>query len=160
MTTPQPSIPELAEPGALLQSEASKALTQQIRVNDPYGTLRNWGDELLIKPFLVTREKKRSISIEGPVESATRGRIQAFFRSLAHRIESRTGLMTQMVLDINEEGFGWALVFAGQLVLVNRTLRDAHRFGFLNLVELVAESDKLTEQAVALAERYPEVGNS
>lgn len=140
--------------------EAIKALALQIRINDHFGTYQRWSDDLLLKPFLVSKERKRSISTEGPVEVVTRGRIQAFFRSIAYRIEAGSGLMAQLVLDLNDEGFGYALIFAGKLVLANRSLRDAHRFGFANLEDLIAESDRLTTQGLALAGRFGEAGRA
>lgn len=141
-------------------AEAVKALALQIRINDVFGTYARWSDDLLLKPFIVTREQKRTISTEGPVEPITRGRIQAFFRSIAYRIEAGSGLMAQVALDLNDEGFGYALVFAGKLLLVNRSLRDAHRFGFLTSEDLIAESDKLTAQGISLANRFQEVGKA
>lgn len=141
-------------------AEAVQALALQIRIHDPFGTYARWSDDLLLKPFVVTREQRRTISTEGAVEPITRGRIQAFFRSIAYRIEAGTGLMAQVVLDLNDEGFGYALVFAGKLILVNRSLRDAHRFGFASLDDLVAESDRFTAAGVATAERFAEVGRA
>jgi hypothetical protein len=33
-----------------------KALVQQIRANDSYGTFRNWADELLLKPYVISKK--------------------------------------------------------------------------------------------------------
>ena len=88
-----------------------KALAQQIRVNDSYGTYRTWSDELLVKPFVLTKEQKRKISVEGEVDPITKGRILAFYRAIAYRIEAETGKLAQVVIDLSHEGFGWALVF-------------------------------------------------
>jgi hypothetical protein len=55
-----------------------KAIAQQIRANDAYGTYRNWSDELLVKPYIVTKAQKREISVEGEVDPITKGRILAF----------------------------------------------------------------------------------
>lgn len=134
-----------------------QALVQQIRVNDPYGTFRNWSDDLLLKPFVVSRAKKREISVDGEVDPITKGRILAFFRAVATRIEQETGQMSQVVVDLSHEGFGWALVFSGRLLLVSRTLRDAQRYGFDSLEKLAAEGEKLTQSGVEMATRYPEV---
>ncbi len=141
-------------------SEAIQTLALQIRIHDAFGTYQRWSNELLLKPYVLTREKKRSISLEGPVEPATIGRLQAFFRSVAYRIEMATGVMARLVLDLNDEGFGYALVVAGKLVVVNRSLRDAHRFGFASLEDLQAESDKLTAQGIATVERFAEAARS
>lgn len=145
-------------PTDVLASPFLKAIVQQIRVNDPYGTYRNWGDELLLKPFIVTKAQKREISVEGEVDPITKGRILAFYRAIAHRIESETGMLSQVVIDLSHEGFGWALIFSGRLLLVAKTLRDAQRFGFESLEKLAAEGEKITDAGIALANRFPEVG--
>jgi probable nitrogen fixation protein len=135
-----------------------KAITQQIRANDPYGTYRNWSDELLLKPYVVSKAQKREISVDGEVDPITKGRILAFYRAIAHRIEEETGLLCQVVIDLSHEGFGWALVFSSRLLVVSKTLRDAQRFGFDSLEKLEAEGAKIIASGINLANRFPEVG--
>jgi probable nitrogen fixation protein len=135
-----------------------KSITQQIRANDPYGTYRTWSDELLLKPYIVSKAQKREISVDGEVDPITKGRILAFYRGVAHQIETETGLLCQVVIDLSHEGFGWVLVFSGRLLLVSRTLRDAQRFGFDNLEKLQIEGEKVIQTAIGLANRFPEVG--
>jgi probable nitrogen fixation protein len=135
-----------------------QAIVKQIRSQDSYGVYRNWTDELVLKPFVVSREKKRKISVENEVDPITKGQITAFFRAIAFRIEEETGLLGQVVIDLSHEGFGWALVFCGRLLVVAKTLRDAQRFGFDSLEKLEAEGEKLTQKGIELAQRYTEVG--
>ncbi|WP_017314850.1 NifX-associated nitrogen fixation protein [Mastigocladopsis repens] len=142
----------------VLNSPFLKAIVLQIRGQDSYGVYRNWSDELILKPFIVSKQKKREISIEGEVDPVTQLRIMAFYRGIAVRIEQETGLLSQVVLDLNHEGFGWALVFSGRLLLVCKTLRDAHRFGFDSLEKLAEEGEKFVKSGVDLAKRFPEVG--
>jgi probable nitrogen fixation protein len=149
--TTQATLPDL------IHSPFAQALVQQIRASDPYGTFRNWSDELLLKPFIVSRAQKREISVAGEVDPITKGRILAFYRAIAFRIEQQTGQLAQVVLDLSHEGFGWALVFSGRLLLTSRTLRDAQRFGFDSLEKLITEGEKLVNTGVDLASRYPEV---
>jgi probable nitrogen fixation protein len=135
-----------------------KAIVQQIRGQDTYGTYRKWSDDLILKPYVVTKPKKREIPIDGEVDPLTKSRIMAFYRAVAACIENETGLISQVVLDLNHEGFGWALVFSGRLLLVTRTLRDAHRFGFDSLEKVAEEGEKLIEKGIDLVKRFPEVG--
>ncbi|NMG05571.1 NifX-associated nitrogen fixation protein [Brasilonema sp. UFV-L1] len=141
-----------------LDSPFIKAIVQQFRGQDSYGTYRNWSDELLLKPFIVSKQKKREISVEGEVDPMTQARIMAFYRAVAACIEKETGLLSQVVIDLSHEGFGWALIFSGRLLLVAKTLRDAHRFGFDSLEKLAEEGEKFVQSAVDLAKRFPEVG--
>ncbi|MCE2719719.1 MAG: NifX-associated nitrogen fixation protein [Dolichospermum sp.] len=136
-----------------------KSLVQQIRAQDSYGFYRNWTDELILKPYIVTKQKKREISVEGEVDPATISRINAFFRAVAASIEKETGLISNVVIELGHEGFGWALVFSGRLLLAVKTLRDAHRFGFDSFEKLDEEGTKFVEKGIDLAKRFPEVGN-
>ena len=142
----------------VLNSPFVKTLVKQIRGQDNYGVYRSWSDELLIKPLVVTKQKKREISVEGEVDPATQARIMAFYRAVAARIEQETGLLSQVVIDLNHEGFGWVLVFSGRLLLVVKTLRDAHRFGFDSFEKLAEEGEKFVQKGIELAQHFPEVG--
>jgi len=135
-----------------------KAIVQLIRANDAYGTYRNFSDELLLKPYIVSKADKKDISLEEAIDPRTKGRILAFYRAIAYCIERETGSLAQVVVDLNHEGFGWALVFAGRLILVSKTLRDAQRFGFRSLDKMNTEGTKLVEKGIELAKQYPEVG--
>ncbi|WP_414545144.1 NifX-associated nitrogen fixation protein [Nostoc sp. CCY0012] len=142
----------------VLDSPFLKILIQQIRGQDTYGVYRNWSNELILKPFVVTKQKKREISLEGEVDLITQARIMAFFRAVAAGIEQETGLISQVVIDLSHEGFGWALVFSGRLLLAMKTLRDAHRFGFDSLEKLAEEGENFVQKGIDLAKRFPEVG--
>jgi probable nitrogen fixation protein len=155
MTTTE--TPIQTSPLAMADSPFLQAIVQQIRANDSYGTYRHWADELLLKPYILSKAQKREISVEGDVDLFTQSRIMAFFRAIAYRIEAETGMLSQVVIDLSHEGFGWALVFSGRLLLVSRTLRDAQRFGFTSLEKLQEEGDRLVEKGIELATRFPEV---
>ena len=144
---------------AVLNSPFLKTLVQQIRGQDTYGVYRNWSDELILKPFVVTKQKKREISLEGEVDPITQARIMAFFRAVAAAIEQETGLISQVVIDLSHEGFGWALVFSGRLLLTKKALRDAHRFGFDSLEKLAEEGENYVKKGVELGKKFAEVGN-
>jgi len=141
-----------------LKSPFLKVLVKQIRAQDTYGFYRSWSDELIIKPFIVSKQKKREISLEGEVDPATKSRIMSFFGAIAASLEKETGLISNVVIDLSHEGFGWALVFSGRLLLVIKTLRDAHRFGFDSPEKLAEEGEKLIAKGLELAQQFPEVG--
>lgn len=138
-------------------SRLLKTIVQQIRANDAYGTYRHWADELLLKPYILSKKEKRAISVEGEVDPFTLARILAFYRAIAICIETETGQLSQVVVDLSHEGFGWALVFSGRLILVSKTLRDAQRFGFDSLEKLSIEGEKLVNKGIELARSFPDV---
>jgi probable nitrogen fixation protein len=146
-------------PSNTIDSPFLQAIAQQIRGQDVYGVYRAWSNDLLLKPYVVSKQKKREISVEGEIDPMTLSRIMAFYRAAAACIEKETGLLSQVIVDLNHEGFGWGLVFAGRLLLVRKAMRDAHRFGFESLEKLAAEGEDLVAKGIELAQRFPEVGN-
>ncbi len=142
---------------AALEAPILQELVRQVRSQDPYGVYRSWSDALVLKPFIVAKEQKREISMEGPVDPVTLGRIVLFYRAIAGRIEQETGQLAQVAVDLNSEGFGWALVFCGRLLVARRTLRDTHRFGFPSFTKMAAEGEKIVQAGSQLAQTYPEV---
>lgn len=132
-------------------------LVRQVRAQDHYGVFRSWKDELVLNQFVVSKEKKRQISVDGEVDSTTQLRILCFYRAVAAQVEKQTGQLCQVVIDLSHEGFGWALIWSGRLLLVSRTLRDAQRFGFNSLEKLAAQGEKLVNSGTDIAQRFPEV---
>lgn len=153
----QPQAETIADVFAIDSAPLLKAIVQQIRANDAYGTYRNWSDDLLLKPYILSKKQKREISVEGEVDPITQNRIMGFYRAIAARIEEESGQLSQVVIDLSHEGFGWALVFSGRLILVSKTLRDAQRFGFTSLEKLNAEGEKLVKKGVELAQAHAEI---
>ncbi len=135
-------------------------LLRQVRAQDHYGVYRSWKDELVLANYVVSKEKKRQISVEGDVDPATQLRILCFYRAIAACIEKETGKLCQVVIDLSHEGFGWALVWTGRLMVVSRTLRDAQRFGYDSFEKLAAQGKKLVDSGVKTIERFPETANA
>jgi probable nitrogen fixation protein len=134
-------------------------LTRQVRAQDHYGTFRNWEDRLVLTPFVVTKKKKKEISVDGDVDPVTQLRVLSFYRAVAALVEKETGKLCQVVIDLSHEGFGWSLIWCGRLMVVSRTLRDAQRFGFESLEKLAEEGEKLTQSGVDIIRRFPEVAD-
>jgi probable nitrogen fixation protein len=65
-------------------------------------------------------------------------------------IEKECGLMAVTYVSITHEGFGRALIVVGKLVVMNKVLRDVHRFGFPSLSKLKDEGDKVLSVALSL----------
>ena len=80
--------------------------------------------------------------------------------TIASLIEKRTGLMAVPVINITHEGFGRAFVLVGKLIVVDKTLRDVHRFGFPSLEDLCAKTEQIIEKGVGLIEKFREVAEA
>jgi len=51
------------------------------------------------------------------------------------------------------------VLMAGRLVVVNKYLRDVHRFGFESMEKLAEEGEKVVAAGVAMIRQFPEVVN-
>ena len=135
-------------------------MLKQLRALDTYDTYEGWSDEKIIDPLVMTKERKREIPIIGDPDEITLARVKAYYNSIASLIEKRSGKMAVPVINITHEGFGRAFVLVGKLIVVDKTLRDVHRFGFPSLEDLSSKTDVVIEKAVALIEQYKEVAEA
>jgi probable nitrogen fixation protein len=58
---------------------------------------------------------------------------------------------------MHHEGFGRLVLIARRLVVVNKHLRDVHRFGFESLARLEEEGGKLVDAGVEMIRKYPDL---
>ena len=84
-------------------------------------------------------------------------RLELFFNAVALSIERATGVMISPMLKMSHEGFGRMVLIGGRLIVVNKQLRDVHRFGFDNLGKLAEEGDKYVKAGVEMIEKFPDV---
>jgi probable nitrogen fixation protein len=137
-----------------LQSAIVKDLIKQLRAIDTYDTYDGWSDAKIIDPIVLTKERKREIPIIGDPDGLTIARVKAYYNSLASLIEKKSGLMAAPIINITHEGFGRALIMIGKLIVVDKVLREVHRFGFASLEDLCEKSDKTIDKALELIEKY------
>ena len=126
----------------------------QLRAVDTYGTYDTWNDEKVISPIILSKEKKREIPVVGDPDETVISRLKAYYNALATSIEKETGLMAVPVVNLTHEGFGRAFIVVGKLIVLDKTLRDVHRFGFSSLEKLTEDSNKLISKAVKMIEQY------
>ena len=107
-----------------------RQMVVQLRAVDSYGTYDNWNDIKVIDPLILTKERKREIPVVGDPDEVVVSRLKAFYNALATQIEKECGLMAVPVVNLTHEGFGRAFILVGKLVVLDKTLRDVHRFGF------------------------------
>ncbi|HET9957460.1 MAG TPA: NifX-associated nitrogen fixation protein, partial [Polyangiaceae bacterium] len=137
-----------------------KTLTGLIRAEDSYGAWDKKSDTQLLSEFVVTKEERRQIPIIGDPDPDIIHRVEQFYRAVGLRIEQRTGLMASPTVNLHHEGFGRVFLTVGKLVAFAKTLRDVHRFGFEDLLDLTDEGEKAVERAIKTIEQYPEVARA
>ena len=125
----------------VLETDFAKEMVRQMRAVDTYGTYDEWPLEKILEPFVLTKEKKREIPVVGDPDEITMSRVKAFYNAISALIEKECGLMAVPMINLTHEGFGRALITVGKLVVMDKTLRDVHRFGFPTLSKMKDEAD-------------------
>ncbi|MET0065349.1 MAG: NifX-associated nitrogen fixation protein [Candidatus Thiodiazotropha sp.] len=141
----------------VLETDFAKEMVRQMRAIDTYGTYDNWPVEKILEPFVLTKEKKREIPVIGDPDEITMSRVKAFYNAISALIEKECGLMAVPMMNLTHEGFGRSIITVGKLVVMDKTLRDVHRFGFPTLSKMKDEADKLLSVALEIIGQHPKV---
>ncbi len=134
-------------------------LVRQIRAQDTHGSWERKSDMDLLDPFIVDKEARRALPIIGDPDPDTLWRLELFYGALCLAIERQTGIMVSPMMKMSHEGFGRMVLIAGRLVVVNKSLRDVHRFGFDSIAKLNAEAEKFITSATEIMAKFPDVAN-
>jgi probable nitrogen fixation protein len=151
------AVADIIETDPVLTTDFAVEMVRQMRAIDSYGTYDAWPVERILEPFVLTKEKKREIPVIGDPDEIVLARVKAFYNAIAALIEKECGLMAVPLLNLTHEGFGRALITVGKLVVMDRTLRDVHRFGFPSLSKMKDEADKILAVALNLIGEHPKV---
>ncbi|AWP24422.1 NifX-associated nitrogen fixation protein [Acidiferrobacter sp. SPIII_3] len=147
------------EDDAVLQSPFIRELVKQWRAQDTHGAWEGRTDRDLLDPYVVDKARRKEIPIIGDPDPETLWRLELFYNAVGLCVERRTGVMAQPMIKMHHEGFGRLVLLAGRIVVVNKHLRDVHRYGYPTLAALGAEGDKIVADAIAMIERYPDLAN-
>ena len=143
----------------LLQDPFVRELIKQIRAQDTHGAWEGKSDAQLLAPYLITPEQRREMPIMGDPDPDTLWRMELFHNAVGLAIERATGCMVSPMMKMSHEGFGRLVLTTGRLIVVNRYLRDVHRFGYPSLGKLADAGNKLVSEGVELIQKYPEVAH-
>lgn len=140
----------------LLERPFLRELVKQLRAQDTHGAWEGKSDLNLLTPYLLTPEQRRALPMMGDPDPDTLWRLELFYNAIGLSIERITKIIASPMLKMHHEGFGRMVLIAGRLVVVNKHLRDVHRFGFGSLAKLCEAGEKLVSEAVSMIERFPE----
>jgi probable nitrogen fixation protein len=146
-----------AADGAPVQRVFFKELVKQWRAQDTHGTWEGKTDLDLIAPYIVTREQRRAMPIIDDPDPEILWRLELFYNAVGLAIERETGVIAAPMMKMHHEGFGRMVLIAGRLVVINKHLRDVHRFGFESVETLADEGEALVNAGVEMVRKYPEV---
>ena len=141
----------------LMTTDFIQEMVKQMRAVDSYGTYDGWPAERILAPYILTKEQKRANPVIGDPDEILLSRIKCFYNAIASLIEKECGQMAVPMINITHEGFGRAVITVGKLVVMDKTLRDVHRYGYESLSKMKDEADKLLSVALEIVGKYPEV---
>jgi len=142
-----------------LQTPFLQCLVGRIRAEDAYGAWEKKSDSWLLREYIVTKEERRTIPIIGDPDPDTLSRVEHFYQAVGLAIERAAGVMASPMMKMSHEGFGRMVLIGGRLIVVNKQLRDVHRFGFDSFAKLATEGDKVVKSGVDMIEQFPEAAN-
>ncbi|HLO96420.1 MAG TPA: NifX-associated nitrogen fixation protein [Burkholderiaceae bacterium] len=148
---------EAAGDEALLQDGFIRELIKQIRAQDTHGTWEGKSDARLLEPFILSAEQRKALPMMGDPDPETLWRLDLFHNAVGLCIERATGCMVSPMTKMSHEGFGRTVLTTGRLIVVNRYLRDVHRFGYASLAKLADAGNKLVAEGVDMVQTYKEV---
>ncbi len=155
----------MAKTASLLTDEQAadtpfiKELIKVWRAQDAHGTWDGKTDLDLLAPYILTKEQRREMPIIGDPDPETLWRLELFYNAIGLSIERETKNMVSPMMKMSHEGFGRIVLLAGRLIVVNKQLRDVHRFGFDSLGQLAEEGEKAVTSGVEMIRKFPDVAN-
>ncbi len=141
----------------ILDTDFIKEMVRQMRALDSYGQYDGQPAEKLLAPLILTKERKAEIPLVGDPDETTLACVKAYYNAIATLIEKECGLMAVPLVHLTYEGFGRVVINVGKLVVLDRSLRDVHRFGFESLSKMKTEADKVLSVALEIVGKFPEV---
>jgi len=150
-------LPAGADDAAFLAQPFVQQLIKQLRAQDTHGAWDGKSDLQLLRPYILTAEERRALPILGDPDPEILWRLDIFYNAIAVAIERETGQMVSPMMKMSHEGFGRMVLLAGRLVVVNKQLRDVHRFGFPSLAKLAEAGGKFLDEAITMIRTYPAV---
>ena len=136
-----------------------KELIKIWRAQDSHGAWESKSDLSLLDPYIVDKAARRALPIIGDPDPETIWHIELFFNAVALSIERASGVMVSPMLKMSHEGFGRMVLIGGRLIVVNKQLRDVHRFGFDNLDRLAEEGAKYVNSGLEMIGKFREVAD-
>lgn len=146
-----------ADDDPVLGTDFIQEILKQMRALDAYDTYEGWSEAKILDPYVMTKERKREIPVIGDPDEIIMSRVKAFYNALSTLIEKECGQMAVPMVNLSHEGFGRAIITVGKLIVVDKTLRDVHRFGFASLSKMKDEADKILSIAMNIIGEYPQV---
>jgi len=144
---------------AALETPFIRELVKQWRAQDTHGAWEGKSDLQLLEPYILDKEARRQMPLMGDPDPETLWRLELFYNAVGLAVERETKIMTSPLMKMHHEGFGRLVLTSGRLIVINKHLRDVHRFGFPSLEAMSNEGAKLVAMAVEMINKFPDAAN-
>ncbi|WP_027390494.1 DUF269 domain-containing protein [Chrysiogenes arsenatis] len=124
-----------------------QALVAKVRAHDSYNTWKKFDDATLLRPLLRSREEKKKVDLHAPPGEQLLWFLRRYYETVAYLAEKTIGEPVMVCMDISHEGFGTVLLYAGNRVLLNKSVRNVQKFGFADQESLCLEGLQLLHKA-------------
>ncbi|WP_096085033.1 NifX-associated nitrogen fixation protein [Agaribacterium haliotis] len=139
-----------------INDDFQRYLLIQLRALGGFRVRDSWSDERVMQSLILSKEQRRALGIVADPDEASINRLKAYYNAVAQCLEQELGLFASPFVHVSSEGFGRALVVVGRLLVINKTLRDVHRFSFISKEQLLNRASSSIEDALLLARSLPE----
>lgn len=141
-----------------VQSKFLKTLGQVISLNDFKGDYRAQTlEEKITSVFILSPSEKEKMGECGLLPQKVKNQITMFFQAVAFVIEQQCGNMISSMVELNDEGFGRAIIYSGRLVALSKSIRGSQQFVFQNIEKIINEGEAYVNEALALIQQYEEI---
>ncbi|RCX21589.1 putative nitrogen fixation protein [Fontibacillus phaseoli] len=131
------------------------SLDRCLQLLDPWGKYENCTPEQRMKQlYLCSPEQKREIAGDCRVSPVVKTQVPLFFQAVAAALEQLSGNLIQSMIEVNEEGFGRALVYSGRTVLVADSFRGGVPFPFAEVEKVLVYGVSCIREGLQNRERF------
>lgn len=137
-----------------------REIVNHVRAYDTYSIWSKKSDKDILSEFLKRAAKESKASeLTGHCEIDPKAmlKIYSYFKAIGSILEKQTGIIISVIINLDDEGNGVIIVYAGRLILINKSIRDANGFGFKSIEDIELQGRKLIEKALVVLENYKEV---
>lgn len=128
--------------------------------HDRFGLLaRKTKEEKLKRNFLLDPESESVKGTSAPCgidAGPVRRQAEIFFKAVAMSVDMRSGIPVCSIVEMDDEGFGRAVVYSGRLVLAAQAWRQG-QFGFTKMEDVCREGERLIAAGLEWLEKYPDM---
>jgi probable nitrogen fixation protein len=124
--------------------------------HDRFGLMaRKSKEEKLRRHFLLEPDSVKGSGAPCGIDAGpVRRQAEVFFKAVAMALDMRSGVQVCSIVELDDEGFGRAVIYSGRLVLASLAWRQG-QFGFTSMDDVCREGERLVASGLEWLEKAP-----